>query len=76
VPIATAPDLACWIDATGTATTTSDLVAQPSAHHDVTLLGLRSNERLWAPAALGRFETVLQQLGYWGPAIRTPVATS
>ncbi len=75
-PIATAPDLACWIDSTGTATTTSDLVAHPALQHDVTLLGLRSDERLWQTAALERFETVLQQLGYWGPAIRTPVAAS
>jgi DUF917 family protein len=73
-PIATAPDLACWIDANGRATTTSDLVADPSLHADVTLLGLRSDDRLWSTAALPRFVEVLNSVGYWGPPVRTPVS--
>jgi DUF917 family protein len=73
-PIATAPDLACWIDADGRATTTSDLVADPSLHADVTLLGLRSDDRLWSTTALSRFVEVLNSVGYWGPPVRTPVS--
>ncbi len=72
-PIATAPNLACWIDGNGRATTTSDLVADPSLHADVTLLGLRSDDRLWSPTALARFVDVLTSVGYWGPPVRTPI---
>jgi DUF917 family protein len=69
-PVATAPDLLCWLTTDGFATTTSELVdgAGPDGVGAV-LLGLHADPRLWASPTVERFATVLSGAGYHGPPV-------
>jgi uncharacterized protein len=64
-PMMTAPDLACWIDATGHGCTTSEL--SKGGDGPVALVGVRADHRWSSTTMLELVRPVLRATGYLGP---------
>lgn len=66
-PVVTAPELACWVDASGHGCTTSEL--SKAGDGPVTLVGVRADHRWSSSTMLERVRPVLRATGYLGPPV-------
>jgi DUF917 family protein len=70
--LATAPDLLCFVSATGEAFSNAEAAAYRDAGTEVALVVVPSSPQMRAEYLLTGFRTVLASVGYYGPLVLLP----
>ena len=73
--LATAPDLLCYVTATGEAFSNVEAATYRDAGTEVALVVVPSSTHMRAEYLLDGFRTVLESVGYYGPLVLLPAAS-